>query len=208
MELEPGEVAAGVPVGGADDDGAGGVQGAEGGQRARGQLVPGVGGVAAHLVEQLEHDVGCAGEMAFEGEPEVDEAILELGGVEEGDILGDVAVVADGLVEIEDRREAGRMAPADEAVQQRQDALAVDAGTLLQDKLVEAQADVVEAQRGDVVDVGLGDVGVEVLEVADGEDKALGQRQDIEALVVGEPAADAHALLELAGVVCVHHGVT
>ena len=124
-------------------------------------------------------------------------AVLQLGALEQLHGLLHVAVVADGLVEVEDDAEAARLEPPAEAVQQAEDLLAEDAGALLQHALVEADADVVEAHRRDVLRVRLRQIRAEVLEVADREPRPPRLRQDVEALVVREPPAEAHAAAEI-----------
>ena len=99
-------------------------------------------------------------------------------------------------MEIEDDAETARLEPAAKAVEQVEDFLAVDAGALLEHALVEADADMVEAHRRDVLRVRLREVRAEVLEVADREARPPRLRQDVEALVVREPAAEAHAAAE------------
>ena len=88
--------------------------------------------------------------------------------------------------------ELGIFAPADEIVKEFPDGVAIDTGTFLDDDLIEAEPDVVHAERCDIFDVAPGDVSLEVFKISDREREPPFGRQNIEALVVGEPAADAH----------------
>ena len=76
------------------------------------------------------------------------------------------------------------------------DAFAIDSRFLLQHHLIEPETDMVHSQRGDVVDVALCDVGVEMFEISDGERKAAFHRKHIETFIVGEPSSDAHSVHE------------
>ena len=104
--------------------------------------------------------------------------------------------VSNGFVEVQDRRDACLMAPIDEVMEKGENAFTIDARRLFKHQLVEAKADVVEPERCDVLDVIPRDIGVKVLEVANCQYHAPFWRQEFEALVVGEPATNAHAFVK------------
>ena len=192
-DLEDGELVRRVPARGADHHPAVGVHFADRLERAVRKAVPLRRVDVAHLVQELEGDLGRVVEAALDLQPERHEAVLQLGRVEELHLLRDVAVVADRLVEVEDGVDLVLAAPADELHELPHRPLTVLAGRLLEHDLVEAEADVVEAPHLDALHVALGDVRVEVGEVALRDVEALVLGQHVEPLVVREPAAHAHA---------------
>ena len=193
-----------VPAGRADDDPAVRVLLANGLQRAVGEIVPLLGIDVADLVQQLEGEAGLVVVAALELEPERHKTVLQALVVQQLNLLLDVAVVADGLVEVEHHVEVVLLAPANEVVDLLERPFAIFPGCLLEDNLVEAEADVVEPHRLDVRDVLLRNVRIKVLQVADGDLQATVLGEDVEPLVVREPAADAHAPRETGPVLRLH----
>ena len=132
-------------------------------------------------------------EAFFKFNPEGDETVLEFGVVEECDRFRNVAVVADGLVEIEDGVQSVLFAPGYEVRDELEHAVAVVIRGIFHDNLVESETDVVEPIGGDPDDVLFGDVAFKVFEIADGERQFPFVGKDVETFVVCEPSADAHA---------------
>ena len=129
----------------------------------------------------------------FDLQPEIDEALLERGVFQQGDRFGDVAVVADRLVEVQYGVQTVFPTPAEKFVDFPEERFARDSRRGFQHDLIESEADVIHPPRGDSSDILFGDVAFEVLHVADGDGVAPRFREHVETFVIGQPPADAHA---------------
>ncbi|OPZ08206.1 MAG: hypothetical protein BWZ07_03195 [Alphaproteobacteria bacterium ADurb.BinA280] len=185
-----------VPTGAADDNLTRWIRCAQRRHRPPGEVVPLLGIDIAHFVEQLERHRRLVMVAPFKFEPQRNEAILQALVVQKLHRLLNIAVIADGLVQIEHHIHACALAPLNKGVNERKGPLAIAAGLFFQHNLVEAQAYVVHAEGRDVAHVIFANVGLKMLEITRRQRPAPFVRQHIEALVVGQPAANTHAMLK------------
>ena len=136
------------------------------------------------------------GVVILQIDPELHELLLKPLVVQKLDFLLDIAVVADRLVKVQHHVQTRVTAPPHKIVEMGKNLLAEISVLVEQHDLIEADPDMIHPHRGDVLHVVLGDIGGEVLVVADRQRAAPLVGKNVEPLVVRQPPADPHPPLE------------
>ena len=200
-----GKCPGGIPAGASHDDPSPGIHFPNRFYRAEREIVPQFRRNVAHLIEQFKRNGIPLMPPSFQLQPQSDETLLERLILQQRNRFGDVAAVADCLVEIQHDMQMIFSTPVEKLLDLPENRFPPDSRRGFQYDLIESEPDVIHSPGGDPPDVILGDVALKVFQISNRDRMTPRFRKHMKSLVIGQPAADSHSAAESGkGVVLFH----